>query len=124
MRAMGNGRFEVQCFDGKTRTGKSLLETCENEYGLTKMILYYFSKWEFTTDDGKCSIIHKYDIDESKRLQKEGEFPDTVNLDEENTFDTDDNFTFDYDCTEILVMKITQTVKKKTKINHGGTVTR
>jgi hypothetical protein len=57
-----------------------------------------FSKWEFTTDDDKCSIIHKYDIDESRKLQKEGEFPDTINLDEENEFNTDDNnFEFDYD---------------------------
>ena len=55
-----------------------------------------FSKWEFTTDDDKCSIVHKYDIDESRKLQKEGEFPDTINLDEENEFGESDNFQFDY----------------------------
>ena len=32
-----------------------------------------------------------------RKLQKEGEFPDSINLDEENNFDNDDNFQFDYD---------------------------
>ena len=72
------------------------LETSKTVW-VNKDDIILFSKWEFTTDDGKCSIIHKYDIDEAKRLQKEGEFPDTVNLDEENTFDAGDNFTFNYD---------------------------
>ena len=44
------------------------------------------------TDDSKCSIIHKYSEDEAKRLQKEGELPDTFkfNLDEFATPDDDD----------------------------------
>tara|TARA_Y100001958_G_scaffold153188_1_gene140349 strand:+ start:193 stop:774 length:582 start_codon:yes stop_codon:yes gene_type:complete len=96
MRAMGNGRFEIQCFDGKTRIG-ILAGNMRKRVWVNKDDIILFSKWEFTTDDDKCSIIHKYDIDESKRLQKEGEFPDTVNLDEENSFDAGDNFTFNYD---------------------------
>lgn len=96
MRAMGNGRFEVQCFDGKTRTG-ILAGNMRKRVWVNKDDIILFSKWEFTTDDDKCSIIHKYDMDEAKKLQREGEFPDTVNLDEENSFDADDNFTFNYD---------------------------
>ena len=95
MRAMGNGRFEVQCFDGKTRTG-ILAGNMRKRVWVNKDDIILFSKWEFTTDDDKCSIIHKYDIDESKRLQREGEFPDTVNLDEENMFVDDNSFTFNY----------------------------
>ena len=97
IRAMGNGRFEIQCFDGKTRMG-IIAGNMRKRVWVNKDDIILFSKWEFTTDDDKCSIIHKYDIDEARRLQKEGEFPDTINLDEENEFNIDDsNFEFNYD---------------------------
>ena len=95
IRAMGNGRFEIQCFDGKTRMG-IVAGNMRKRVWVNKDDIILFSKWEFTTDDDKCSIVHKYDIDESRKLQKEGEFPDTINLDEENEFVNDDNFQFDY----------------------------
>tara|TARA_B100001115_G_C15727707_1_gene354251 strand:- start:267 stop:857 length:591 start_codon:yes stop_codon:yes gene_type:complete len=95
IRAMGNGRFEIQCFDGKTRMG-IVAGNMRKRVWVNKDDIILFSKWEFTTDDDKCSIVHKYDIDESRKLQKEGEFPDTINLDEENEFGNDDNFQFDY----------------------------
>ncbi len=94
IRAMGNGRFEVQCFDGKTRMG-IIAGKMRKRVWVNKDDIILFSKWEFTTDDDKCSIIHKYDIDESRKLQREGEFSDSIKLDEENEFD-DDNFQFDY----------------------------
>lgn len=96
IRAMGNGRFEIQCFDGKVRMG-IIAGNMRKRVWVNKDDIILFSKWEFTTEDDKCSIIHKYDIDEARRLQKEGEFPDTINLDEENDFNTDDNFEFNYD---------------------------
>jgi len=99
IRAMGNGRFEIQCFDGKTRMG-IVAGNMRKRVWVNKDDIILFSKWEFTTDDDKCSIVHKYDIDESRKLQKEGEFPDTINLDEENEFIDDDNFHFDYDATD------------------------
>ena len=94
IRAMGNGRFEVQCFDGKTRMG-IIAGNMRKRVWVNKDDIILFSKWEFTTDDDKCSIVHKYDIDESRQLQKEGEFSDSIKLDEENEFN-DDNFQFDY----------------------------
>ena len=96
IRAMGNGRFEIQCFDGKTRMG-IIAGNMRKRVWVNKDDIILFSKWEFTTDDDKCSIIHKYDIDESRKLQKEGEFPDSINLDEENEFGESNNFQFDYD---------------------------
>ncbi len=96
IRAMGNGRFEIQCFDGKTRMG-IVAGNMRKRVWVNKDDIILFSKWEFTTDDDKCSIIHKYDIDESRKLQKEGEFPDSINLDEENEFSESNNFQFDYD---------------------------
>ena len=95
IRAMGNGRFEIQCFDGKTRMG-IVAGNMRKRVWVNKDDIILFSKWEFTTDDNKCSIVHKYDIDEARKLQKEGEFPDTINLDEENEFGESDNFQFDY----------------------------
>lgn len=96
VRAMGNGRFEIQCFDGKTRMG-IIAGNMRKRVWVNKDDIILFSKWEFTTDDDKCSIVHKYDIDEARKLQKEGEFPDTINLDEENDFQEGDNFEFNYD---------------------------
>lgn len=98
VRAMGNGRFEIQCFDGKTRMG-IIAGNMRKRVWVNKDDIILFSKWEFTTDDDKCSIVHKYDIDESRKLQKGGEFPDIINLDEENEFLDDDNFQFDYSGT-------------------------
>ena len=100
IRAMGNGRFEVECFDGKMRTG-IIAGNMRKRVWINKDDIILFSKWEFATDGEKCSIIHKYNIDEVKRLQKENEFPDTIKLEEDNDFfdygDTEDMITFDYD---------------------------
>ena len=93
IRAMGNGRFEIQCFDGKTRMG-IIAGNMRKRVWVNKDDIILFSKWEFTTDDDKCSIVHKYDIDES-RATKEGEFPDSINLDEDNEFINDNSFQFD-----------------------------
>lgn len=99
IRAMGNGRFEILCFDGKNRMG-IVAGNMRKRVWINKDDIILFSKWEFTTDDDKCSIIHKYDIDESRKLQSEGEFPDSIRLDEENEFGDSDNFQFDYGGTD------------------------
>ena len=85
VRAMGNGRFDIQCFDGKNRMG-IIAGNMRKRVWINKDDIILFSKWEFTTDDDKCSIIHKYSIEESRKLQKDGEFPETINLEEENEF--------------------------------------
>ena len=95
IRAKGNGRFEIQCFDGKLRTG-ILAGNMRKRVWVNKDDIILISKCGFTTDDDKCSIIHKYDIDESRKLQSEGEFQDSIRLDEENEFGDSDNFQFDY----------------------------
>ena len=95
IRAMGNGRFDIQCFDGKNRIG-ILAGNMRKKVWVNKDDIILFSKWEFMTDDSKCSIIHKYDLDESRKLQRDGEFPDFITLDEENDFGADDMIQFDY----------------------------
>jgi len=99
VRAMGNGRFDIDCFDGKNRMG-ILAGKMRKKIWVNKDDIVLFSKWEFTTDDEKCSIIHKYSIDEVKRLQKENEFPKNINIESENEFidfgDSDDMISFEY----------------------------
>ena len=93
IRAMGNGRFDIQCFDGKNRIG-ILAGNMRKKVWVNKDDIILFSKWEFMTDDSKCSIIHKYSEDEARRLLKEGELPENfkLNLDEEE----EDGLTDDY----------------------------
>ena len=81
-RAMGSGRFEIQCFDGKMRMG-IVAGNMRKRVWINKDDIILFSKWEFTTEDDKCSIVHKYDLDESRKLQREGEFPDFIKLEED-----------------------------------------
>ncbi len=100
IRAMGNGRFEVECFDGKTRIG-IIAGNMRKRVWINKDNIVLFSKWEFSTDDEKCSIIHRYSDDEVKRLQRENEFPLTIKLEEDSEFfdygDNDNMLVFDYD---------------------------
>ena len=94
----GNGRFEDLCFDGgKTRMG-TICGTMRKRVWVNRSDVVLISLWEGMTDDTKCSIIHKYSEDESKRLQKEGELPETFkfNLDEFDTPDDEEyGFTMD-----------------------------
>ena len=88
----GNGRFELLCFDGgKTRMG-TICGTMRKRVWVNRSDVVLISLWTGMTVDTKCSIIHKYSEDEAKRLQKEGELPDTFkfNLDEFATPDDDD----------------------------------
>jgi len=91
-RAMGSGRFEIQCFDGKMRMG-IVAGNMRKRVWINKDDIILFSKWEFTTEDDKCSIVHKYDLDESRKLQREGEFPDFIKL-EEDLGEDDNDFQF------------------------------
>jgi translation initiation factor 1A len=97
LRPLGNGRFEIECFDGKTRMG-ILAGNMRKKVWVNKDDIILFSKWEFTTDDEKCSIIHKYDPDEIKKLQKETEFPSHIKLTGgfDDYLQEEDMITFDY----------------------------
>tara|TARA_Y100001958_G_C21237035_1_gene563722 strand:+ start:1741 stop:2226 length:486 start_codon:yes stop_codon:yes gene_type:complete len=85
IRAMGNGRFELECFDGKNRIG-IIAGNMRKRKWINKDDIILFSKWEFSSDDNKCSIIHKYSEDEVKKLEKENEFPKHINLYSNNEF--------------------------------------
>jgi len=94
----GNGRFELLCFDGGKKRMGTICGTMRKRVWVNRSDVVLISLWEGMTDDTKCSIIHKYSEDEAKRLQKEGELPDTFkfNLDEFDTPDDEEyGFTMD-----------------------------
>ena len=96
--ACGNGRFNVYCFDGKDRLG-IIAGNMRKKIWINKDDIVLISRWDFTTDSEKCSIIHKYDSDEAKKLQKEGEFPENIKLESDCEFNDsimDDMISFDY----------------------------
>ena len=91
----GNGRFELKCCDGgKTRLGL-ICGKMRKRVWVNRGDLVLICKWEGMTDDAKCSIVHKYSMDEARRLLKEGELPDNfkLNLDEFEEVVDDDYFT-------------------------------
>ena len=93
---LGNGRYKMFCFDGKDRMGIA----AGNIRKKTRIILndiVLTAKWEFQTNDDKCSIVHKYEEDEVQKLKTQGEFPENIKLEEDNPFlDDSENF-FSYD---------------------------
>jgi len=96
--ACGNGRFQVYCFDGKERMGV-VAGNMRKRVWVNKDDIVLISRWEFTTDGEKCSIVHKYDEDEAKKLQQQGHFPESIKLESETDFAeyTEDNMlTFEY----------------------------
>tara|TARA_B100001094_G_C18058383_1_gene733710 strand:- start:390 stop:857 length:468 start_codon:yes stop_codon:yes gene_type:complete len=96
----GNGRFNIQCFDGKMRMGV-LAGNMRKRMWVNKDDIVLISRWDFSTEGDKCSIVYKYEPDEVKQLEKENEFPSNIKLDSESDFmeygETDDNISFTYD---------------------------
>ena len=89
--ACGNGRFQVYCFDGKERMGV-IAGNMRKRVWVNKDDIVLISRWEFTTDGEKCSIIHKYDEDEARKLQSQGEFPVSIQLDTSGEYEKDTSY--------------------------------
>ena len=96
----GNRRFSLTCFDGIDRLG-ICAGNIKKRVWINNGDIVLICKWEFQTDDSKCHIIHKYEEDEVKRLQSEGQFPGSIQIGEENGYDDlDNNFTFSTDISD------------------------
>ena len=92
----GSGRYQLFCFDGKDRLGICAGNIKrKTRFAISDIILV--SLWEF--QETKCSIIHKYEPEESRKLKNQGEFPENIKLEEENSFMCDEfnsvQFTYD-----------------------------
>jgi translation initiation factor 1A len=92
----GSGRYQLFCFDGQERLGISA-GNIRKRYRIHVGDIVLISRW-VDIQDSKCSIVHKYDDDEARKLQDQGEFPETVTLEQANPFETplsnDDLFGF------------------------------
>ena len=89
----GNRRFSLKCFDGIDRLG-ICAGNIKKRVWINLGDIVLISKWEFQTDDRKCHIVHKYEEDEVKILKSEGQFPDSIQV-EEDMDDFESNFSFD-----------------------------
>jgi translation initiation factor 1A len=76
---LGNKRFEVNCFDNKTRLAHAggSLKRKKVFVKLGDVILFSIRTFE----DAKCDILHVYNKKEVKRLKKLNEIPDNINDD-------------------------------------------
>lgn len=101
IRLLGNGRVELQCFDGKKRMG-TIRGAMRNRVWINTGDIVLIGLREFGSEDEKCDIIMKYFDEEAKELQELGEIPDHVKIaeggiglsDEEGGFgmDSDDDY--------------------------------
>jgi len=97
-KALGNCRFDVMCFDGKSRLatmcGKMRKRVFVNQ---GELVLVSLREWQ----DSKCDIIEKYNHNDVQKLKKMKcipvfiKFDETVNVEEETNDDTGYTFTMD-----------------------------
>ena len=96
--ALGNCRFEVLCFDGKTRMA-TMCGKMRKRVWIEVGVLVLIVKWDF--QDSKCNIIHKYNANDVQKLKQKKCIPDFIKFEEsKNDSDEEDNdlgFTFTMD---------------------------
>ena len=97
LRMLGNGRLEAQCIDGVKRLchirGKMRKKVWVNNGDIILLGLRDFQ-------DEKADVILKYLADEARSWKAYGELPDSIRVNETDTFDeekdeNDDFFDFD-----------------------------
>tara|TARA_B100000282_G_scaffold145491_1_gene104578 strand:+ start:26 stop:529 length:504 start_codon:yes stop_codon:yes gene_type:complete len=93
-KALGNCRFEVLCFDGKTRLatmcGKMRKRVFVNQ---DELVLVSLRDWQ----DSKCDIIDKYNSNDIKKLKQLKCIPDFIKFEEKSVVEddiVDDNLGF------------------------------
>ena len=97
LRMLGNGRLEAQCIDGVKRLchirGKMRKKVWVNTSDIVLLGLRDFQ-------DEKADVILKYTAEEARSLKAYGELPDSIRVNETDTFeeerDENDDF-FDFD---------------------------
>tara|TARA_B100001093_G_scaffold488458_1_gene525696 strand:- start:39 stop:542 length:504 start_codon:yes stop_codon:yes gene_type:complete len=85
-KALGNCRFEVLCFDGKTRLatmcGKMRKRVFVNQ---DELVLVSLREWQ----DSKCDIIDKYNSNDIKKLKQSKCIPDFIKFEEKSVVEDD-----------------------------------
>jgi translation initiation factor 1A len=87
-RTLGNGRFSVQCFDGKERLGiicgKMRKRVWVNNGDIILVGIRDFQ-------DDKCDIMAKYTSDEARQLKAYGELPENAKINQDEQFNEADD---------------------------------
>ena len=87
-KALGNCRFEVMCFDGKSRLatmcGKMRKRVFVNQ---GELVLVSLRDWQ----DSKCDIIDKYNANDVQKFKKMKCIPDFIKLEETVIVEEDDD---------------------------------
>jgi translation initiation factor 1A len=102
LRMLGNGRLEAQCVDGVKRLchirGKMRKKVWVNTGDIILLGLREYQ-------DEKADVIQKFMADEARSLKAYGELPESIRVNETDTFgdeenENDEHFDFD-DISEI-----------------------
>jgi len=92
VKAYGNGRFEANCFDGKTRLAHARGSLKKKKIFVKANDVVLISLREF--EDNKCDVLHVYNVKEIKDLKKLGEIPANISEDALEKTIEDDGFDF------------------------------
>lgn len=88
-KTLGNKRFEVNCFDGKTRLAHARGNLKKKKVFVKNSDVILVSLRDF--EDAKCDILYVYTSKEVVRLKKLGEISEAINIDNtEGKADEDD----------------------------------
>ena len=96
-KALGNGRYDVECFDGKKRLAHARGNLKKKKIFVKVGNVIVVSLREF--EDNKCDILYVYNSKEIKSLKRLGEIPESVSEDTgvDTAKETDIGFDFDED---------------------------
>ena len=89
LRLLGNGRVEVQCIDGKKRTG-TIRGSMRNRVWIHAGDIVLLGLRDFG-DDGKADVMLKYYEEEARELQDLGELPESIRIAEGGFAYSDDD---------------------------------
>jgi len=93
-RMLGNGRCDVQCFDGVKRLAH-IRGAMRNKIWIRLSDIILVSLRDY--QDSKCDVIMKYTDEEVRNLKSYGELPETTSLVLEQTCDQLEDTPFDFD---------------------------
>ena len=91
-KCQGNCRFQLFVFDGKERLG-ILCGAMRKRKFVNLMDVVLVSLREF--EDEKCDIIDVYDDNQVRQLKSEKEIPESIKLEEENDYNSNEYNPFD-----------------------------
>ena len=88
VRCKGNCRFDVLCFDGKKRMAIMCGAMRKKKFvNVNDIVLVSIREWQ----DSICDIIDNYDVNLARKLKEKGLIPDTIKLDVDNQYSSDDD---------------------------------